>query len=82
MNLRPTFQLRLRDESQFMLWRQLALSAGLSMNEWILRRVQGDEAQAVSLREDRVREEGRGSACPSCGGMNGLHQKGCKKGNT
>lgn len=41
MNNRPQIQLRFRDEAQHERFREAAERAGVSLNEWILRKLEG-----------------------------------------
>lgn len=41
MNNRPQIQLRFRDDKQHELIRELARAAGVSLNEYILRKLEG-----------------------------------------
>lgn len=45
MILRPQFQLRLRSEGQFAGFKNSAVAAGVSMNEWFLRRIEDGDGR-------------------------------------
>jgi predicted HicB family RNase H-like nuclease len=40
MKLRPHFDLRFRDAEQFMEVQELAKKSGISMNEWLIRKIE------------------------------------------
>ena len=63
MRLRPQFQLRFRTPEQFRDFSDRALAAGVSMNEWLLRRVEEGDGRAV----ERVDAEKPGGAIERTG---------------
>jgi predicted HicB family RNase H-like nuclease len=42
VKVRPNFNLRLRTEQQFEQIKELAQKCGISMNEWILRKIEAE----------------------------------------
>jgi hypothetical protein len=59
MKFRPQIQLRFRDEGQYVLVKDLAAKDGLSLNEWILRKVENGGNQRQGGTVSNVVSSGR-----------------------
>lgn len=67
MKLRPQIQLRFRDQKQWDVCRLEAEESGISLNEWILNKIEGgvkngDGRDGVHLRGSVTRGKGQGGA--------------------
>lgn len=51
MKIRPQIQLRFRDEAQHDVVRRLSESAGLSVNEWIIRVIEAEAEKRPKTRK-------------------------------
>lgn len=60
MKLRPQVQLRFRDEGQYERLKGLARESGLSLNEWLLRKVEGLAGENFGSSADTGRASERG----------------------
>ena len=65
MNLRPQVQLRFRNIPQFLRIKELASSAGLSVNEWILRQIENGKGSLTGKTPPDGAEVTRSSRVPT-----------------
>jgi len=87
MKFRPAIQFRFRSLEQFNAVK--ASSGAVSVNEFILQAIESrypglresDEAIPVKTVAAKSKAEvAEGASCEECGSLNGLHQRGCKRG--
>jgi hypothetical protein len=56
MRLRPQFQLRFRDEDQFVAFQKQAAQADISMNEWLLQKIEAGPLVTLKTPAGRILE--------------------------
>lgn len=95
MKFRPRIQLQVRSVEQFEAMKAQAAEKSVSLNEWILGIVEsaypflkdadtetgaqsalGNVARKPSVKR---KPEAAAAACPDCGSVGSVHQRGCKR---